>query len=146
MREGLLGVCVCGGWLSVRISRTKKMLSVQTGQQMSIDSIPLWPVSLTWGVPPELTKGTQVPFPCAPSPSAFSTALPPLGLGGVGRVDDEGPPEIDILGFGRWDTGIFLFFHALSFLFENRFSAVHFQRIFIYGRRSYPSRRIRADF
>lgn len=34
---------------------------------MSIDSIPLWPVSLTWGVPPELTKGTQVHFPGAPS-------------------------------------------------------------------------------
>lgn len=87
------------------------MLSVQTGQQMSIDSIPLWPVSLTWGVPPELTKGTQVHFPCAPCPSVFATALPPLGLGGVGRVDDEGPPEIDILGFRRWDRGFFFSAH-----------------------------------
>lgn len=76
-------MCV-GGWLTVRISRTKKMLSVQTGQQMSIDSIPLWPVSLTWEVPPELTKGTQVYFLCAPSPSVFGTALSPLDLGGVG--------------------------------------------------------------
>lgn len=34
---------------------------------MPIDSIPLWPVSLTWETPPpELTKGMQVHFPCVP--------------------------------------------------------------------------------
>ena len=97
-----------GEWGVVSISRTKKMLSVQTGQQMSVDCIPLWPVSLTWGVPPEITKGRPVHFPCAPSPSVLP-ALPclPLGLGRVGRLGDESslsrPP-----GFSRWwDKGIF---------------------------------------
>lgn len=42
---------------------------------MPIDSIPLWPVSLTWEAPPELTKGMQVHFPCAPSPSVLQALL-----------------------------------------------------------------------
>lgn len=59
------------------------------------------------------------------------------GLGGGGRwVTGVLLQQTDILGLGRWDKGTF-FFHP--FLFENRFLAIHFQRIFIYGR-SYPSR------
>lgn len=38
---------------------------------MSIDSIPLWPESFTRGVPPTLTKDTQVRFPRAPGLSAL---------------------------------------------------------------------------
>lgn len=38
---------------------------------MPIDSIPLWPVSLTWEPPPELTKGMQIHFPCAPGLQAL---------------------------------------------------------------------------
>lgn len=65
-------------------------------------------------------QGHASPFLLCPEPIRVAcTALPPLGLGGVGRVNDEGLPEIDTLGFRRWDKEIFLFllFHAVRFFF-----------------------------
>lgn len=76
--------------------------SCSAGAAMSIDSVPLWPVSLTWGVQPALSKGTRVHLPVPRAPPRSGRRVPPSGLGGVCRAA-AGGFLIDVLGFRRWE-------------------------------------------